>query len=154
MGTDSGHNERRGQGSVRGCARPGRRKGYAGHGSRRCIPECSTTGCTPHGSRITNKSSYDVPADTCSHLHLFHQSFLKKVGVRTTIAVSGGTIILSPAELTVNITRVSRGTRQEVARFLSGRFPLGAKIDGQLYTSAVLVETVLSRLPGTVKISY
>ena len=85
---------------------------------------------------------------------LFHQSFLKKGGVRTTIAVSGGTIILRPAELTVNITRVSRGTRQEVARFLSGRFPLGAKIDGQLYTSAVLVETVLSRLPGTVKISY
>ena len=85
---------------------------------------------------------------------LFHQSFLTKGGVRTTIAVSGGTIILRPAELTVNITRVSRGTRKEVARFLSGRFPLGAKIDGQLYTSAVLVETVLSRLPGQVKISY
>ena len=86
--------------------------------------------------------------------NLFHTSFLTQGGVRSQLAIPGGRIVLRPAHMVVKIDRVSRATRTELGQYLKGRFPMGAKIDGAFYSSASLVQKVLSSLPGTVTISY
>jgi hypothetical protein len=92
--------------------------------------------------------------DAQSSTAFFHTNYHRAGGVRHKFAVPGGTVRIRPSEITIEIRRVTKATRIELSRYLNGRFPLGAKVNGKFYSNTLLANAVLSRLPGRVTISY
>ena len=73
---------------------------------------------------------------------------------RNKVEIPFGYMLLSPKSVEIVVKRNTFATRQEIANFLKGRFPMGGVINKKSYSSTALPLAVFRSIPGRVTVTY
>ena len=95
-----------------------------------------------------------APINDEGNAAFFHRGFFDRGGPRNKVGIPFGHMLLRPKSVEIVVTRNTFATRQELARFLTGRFPMGGVINKKSYSSAALPLAVFRSIPGRVTVTY